>query len=49
MTDMLIDDDLLESECNAHGPAARFEHLEELAEEYAFILTQFGLSNAAAR
>ncbi len=33
MTDMLIDDDLLESECNAHGPAARFEHLEELAEE----------------
>ncbi|MBU6271845.1 MAG: hypothetical protein KGQ67_11115 [Betaproteobacteria bacterium] len=33
MTDMLIDDDLLESECNAHGPTTRFERLEEEAEE----------------
>jgi hypothetical protein len=33
MTDMLIEDDLLESECNAHGLAARFERLAEEAEE----------------
>jgi hypothetical protein len=33
MTDMLIEDILLESECNAHGPAERFEHLEAQAEE----------------